>query len=68
MTHPLPQPLDQLLTGAGLEAAAGQSVPQIAVTGVAIDSRALEPGDLFVALAGAGTHGLRFVEDRKSVV
>ena len=62
MTHPLPQPLDQLLTGAGLEAAAGQSVPQIAVTGVAIDSRALEPGDLFVALAGAGTHGLRFVD------
>ncbi len=33
------------------------------VTGVAIDSRAVRPGDLFVALAGARTDGHAFVGD-----
>ena len=32
------------------------------MTGVAIDSRAVEPGDLFVALSGERTHGARFVD------
>jgi UDP-N-acetylmuramoyl-tripeptide--D-alanyl-D-alanine ligase len=32
------------------------------VTGVAIDSRAVGPGDLFVALPGERTHGARFAE------
>jgi UDP-N-acetylmuramoyl-L-alanyl-D-glutamate--2,6-diaminopimelate ligase len=30
-----------------------------AVTGMSLDSRAVQPGDLFVALAGASSHGLR---------
>ncbi len=33
------------------------------VTGVAADSRAVRPGDIFVALAGSRTDGARFIED-----
>ena len=32
------------------------------VTGIAVDSRAVKPGDLFFALAGARTDGARFVD------
>ena len=34
----------------------------IEVSGLAVDSRAVKPGDLFFALAGAKTDGARFVE------
>ena len=44
------------LTG-GVTSGAG-----VRVTGVAIDSRAVEPGDLFVAPPGERTHGARFVD------
>jgi len=33
------------------------------ITGVSVDSRLVQPGDLYVALAGAATHGARFVPD-----
>ena len=36
------------------------SGPDATVTGVAIDSRAVAPGDLFVALPGERTHGAKF--------
>jgi UDP-N-acetylmuramoyl-tripeptide--D-alanyl-D-alanine ligase len=47
-----------------LAAAAGGTAAGAAatVTGVAIDSRAVAPGDLFVALPGEHTHGARFAE------
>src|SRR3979411_3308075 len=32
------------------------------VTGLAVDSRAVKPGDVFFALAGAKTDGARFIE------
>src|ERR1700744_5162945 len=32
------------------------------VKGLAVDSRAVKPGDLFFALAGAKTDGARFIE------
>src|SRR6202140_3296521 len=32
------------------------------VTGLAVDSRAVKPGDLFFALAGSKTDGARFVD------
>src|SRR3954464_5235721 len=35
---------------------------QVAVTGLASDSRAVKPGDLFFALAGAKTDGARFID------
>ena len=38
------------------------SGPDAAVTGVAIDSRAVAAGDLFVALPGERTHGARYAE------
>ncbi|HVI28447.1 MAG TPA: UDP-N-acetylmuramoyl-L-alanyl-D-glutamate--2,6-diaminopimelate ligase [Hansschlegelia sp.] len=44
---------------AGLDAAVG-SLP---VTGLTADSRAVKPGEVFAALAGARTDGARFIED-----
>src|SRR5690606_7065769 len=32
----------------------------VSFTGITLDNRAVEPGDLFVALPGAATHGARF--------
>src|SRR3954465_11838073 len=34
----------------------------VAVSGLAMDSRAVKPGDLFFALAGSKTDGARFVD------
>lgn len=39
----------------------GASEPEVAVTGVTLDSRAIRPGDLYAALPGANVHGARFV-------
>lgn len=36
------------------------------VTGLVMDSRALRPGDAFVAIAGFGAHGLGFVEQARA--
>jgi UDP-N-acetylmuramoyl-L-alanyl-D-glutamate--2,6-diaminopimelate ligase len=38
----------------------GQSVGNVAVTGVTHDSRAVQPGDLYAGLPGSHTHGARF--------
>ncbi|MBN8983731.1 MAG: UDP-N-acetylmuramoyl-L-alanyl-D-glutamate--2,6-diaminopimelate ligase, partial [Rhizobiales bacterium] len=38
------------------------SAREIAVTGLAMDSRAVKPGDLFFALAGVKTDGARFID------
>jgi UDP-N-acetylmuramoyl-L-alanyl-D-glutamate--2,6-diaminopimelate ligase len=37
--------------------------PEVAVTGVAHDSRQIQPGDLFAALPGAKTHGVAFAAE-----
>lgn len=39
---------------------------ELAITGLVLDSRDLQPGDAFVAIAGFGAHGLGFVEQAKS--
>ena len=50
--------LEQLLEGADV---VGSSGPVTEVSSVAYDSRAVKPGTLFVAMAGAKTDGNRFV-------
>ena len=40
----------------------GKSVGEVDVLGISHDSREIEPGDLYVALAGANTHGAEFID------
>jgi UDP-N-acetylmuramoyl-L-alanyl-D-glutamate--2,6-diaminopimelate ligase len=40
--------------------------PELAVTGLVLDSRDVQPGDAFVAIAGFGAHGLLFVEQART--
>jgi UDP-N-acetylmuramoyl-L-alanyl-D-glutamate--2,6-diaminopimelate ligase len=42
------------------DAAMDAQTRQLAVTGIAVDSRAVKPGDLFFAIAGMKTDGTRF--------
>jgi UDP-N-acetylmuramoyl-tripeptide--D-alanyl-D-alanine ligase len=44
-------------------ATGGRAEGDVTVTGVAVDSRAVRPGDLFCALPGARTHGARYAAD-----
>ncbi len=47
------------LSQLGLTARAGRDV---AITGLAVDSRAVEPGNLFAALPGTRVHGASFIQ------
>src|SRR3546814_5155330 len=40
--------------------------PELAITGLVLDSRSIAPGDAFVAIGGFGTHGLHFVEQARA--
>jgi len=40
----------------------GQTLPQLSVSGVNLDSRLVEAGDLYLAVDGAVTHGMRYAE------
>ncbi|MBU8975565.1 MULTISPECIES: UDP-N-acetylmuramoyl-L-alanyl-D-glutamate--2,6-diaminopimelate ligase [unclassified Lysobacter] len=40
--------------------------PELVITGLVLDSRAVRPGNAFVAIAGFGAHGLRFVEQARA--
>jgi UDP-N-acetylmuramoyl-L-alanyl-D-glutamate--2,6-diaminopimelate ligase len=44
------------------DAAIDVGASELAVAGLAVDSRAVKPGDLFFALAGAKTDGARFID------
>jgi UDP-N-acetylmuramoyl-L-alanyl-D-glutamate--2,6-diaminopimelate ligase len=44
------------------DAAIGSQAEALDVTGLAVDSRAVKPGDLFFAIAGAKTDGSRFID------
>jgi UDP-N-acetylmuramoyl-L-alanyl-D-glutamate--2,6-diaminopimelate ligase len=64
--RPAPVALDELVRAVpGLEprepTASGRSFSGTVVTGVTLDSRAVEPGDLYAALPGALVHGADFV-------
>ena len=45
----------------GHDAAIDPAVAALEVTGIALDSRAVKPGELFFALAGSKTDGARFI-------
>ncbi|PIQ81855.1 MAG: UDP-N-acetylmuramoyl-L-alanyl-D-glutamate--2,6-diaminopimelate ligase [Candidatus Omnitrophica bacterium CG11_big_fil_rev_8_21_14_0_20_64_10] len=55
------KPLDQLLRGAGLPAAAGDG--KLSITGLTDDSREVTPGGLFVAVRGQAADGHRFIPE-----
>ncbi len=40
--------------------------PALAVSGLVMDSRAVRPGDAFIAIAGFGAHGLGFVDEARA--
>lgn len=46
----------------GNDTALAPAVAALDVTGVALDSRVIKPGDLFFALAGSKTDGARFID------
>ncbi|MCJ9706717.1 Mur ligase domain-containing protein, partial [Bradyrhizobium sp. SHOUNA76] len=46
----------------GNDAAIEPAVAALDVTGLALDSRVVKPGDLFFALAGSKTDGARFID------
>lgn len=56
--HVAPYPLAAVAGGALV--AGGERVADLQVTGVTHDSRQVRPGDLYMALPGAVTHGARF--------
>lgn len=40
--------------------------PELQISGLVLDSRAVKPGYAFVAIAGFGAHGLRFVDQARA--
>jgi UDP-N-acetylmuramoyl-L-alanyl-D-glutamate--2,6-diaminopimelate ligase len=42
------------------------SVPEVTISGIAIDSREVQPGDLFVALRGGSADGHQYIDDALS--
>jgi UDP-N-acetylmuramoyl-L-alanyl-D-glutamate--2,6-diaminopimelate ligase len=55
--------LPVLAAQAGAVAAGAASVPDLLVTGVTLRGQDVRPGDLFAALPGATTHGVRYAGD-----
>ncbi|WP_426515331.1 Mur ligase family protein [Diaminobutyricibacter sp. McL0618] len=56
--HPVARPLAQLVAEFGLECRG--DLDAVEVTGVALSSAAVEPGDLYVGVPGRNAHGARF--------
>ncbi|NEN06091.1 UDP-N-acetylmuramoyl-L-alanyl-D-glutamate--2,6-diaminopimelate ligase [Diaminobutyricibacter tongyongensis] len=56
--HPVARPLAQLVAEFGLESRG--DLDGVEVTGVALSSAAVEPGDLYVGVPGRNAHGARF--------
>lgn len=60
MTH-IATPLDHLFAQIPVEVMTPSSIPQVPIRGIALDSRNVKPGDLFVALVGGNTDGHRYI-------
>jgi UDP-N-acetylmuramoyl-L-alanyl-D-glutamate--2,6-diaminopimelate ligase len=65
--HPQPRPLSALSARLGVRlATVGKPIIQNelgCITGVTLDSRSVQPGDLYVALPGARVHGAAYCAD-----
>lgn len=61
-----PEPLDRLVAEFAAEldltAARETGAREVAVGGITLDSREVQPGDLFAALPGEHAHGVRFLD------
>lgn len=57
-SHQDPVALDRIAVEAGV--VASSSFGEVEVSGVSLDSRGIVPGDLYIALPGAHTHGAHF--------
>ncbi|MGJ5590830.1 Mur ligase family protein [Micrococcus lylae] len=55
--------LVEVLHGAGIEAVESGTAPRGRVTGACLNSRVVQPGDLYVALPGARVHGASFATE-----
>jgi UDP-N-acetylmuramoyl-L-alanyl-D-glutamate--2,6-diaminopimelate ligase len=55
-----PRSLAELAASAGIASAADQSYAAVEVTGLTLDSRDVQPGDVYAALAGEHAHGADF--------
>lgn len=59
--HPVPRSLSQLVSEFSLRAVPGTE--GVEVSGVTLDSRQVESGDLYVGVAGRSVHGAAFASD-----
>src|SRR5690606_20700914 len=59
--HPLPRPLPALVSEFGLDVRG--SVDGVELSGVTVRTSEVHPGDLFVGLKGAQSHGARYAAD-----
>ena len=74
-TPPAPLPLGAIAAACGLTTLGPggsaepplSGLPEVTVTGVTHDSRAVRPGDLFAALPGAHAHGAAYAEQAASL-
>ena len=64
-SHPVPHTVEELAELTGAQLVPAGSAPATA-TGVVIDSREVQRGDLYAALPGATVHGARFAADAAS--
>lgn len=55
----IPPTLAELIRAAAISAPG--DVPEIPITGISLDSRNIQPGNLFVALSGGSTDGHRYI-------
>ena len=62
--HPLARPLAELVSHFGLRASGEFS--SVTVTGVTLRSTEVQPGDLYVGVPGAHSHGADFAEDARA--
>lgn len=58
-----PRPLAALIEEFGLEEVTEQSISDVELSGIAISSHAVVPGDLYVGVQGAKQHGAHYASD-----